>query len=635
MIAPYYHSARVTLYNADCFDVMPGMADNSVDSVVCDPPYELGFMGKSWDNTGIAYDVDMWREVLRVLKPGGHLLAFGGSRTYHRLACAIEDAGFEIRDMIEWMYGCLSEDTEILTKNGWERYHIAIDNSLVYAYNIETEEFEFQKPIRSYIYENKHTAYRIQSDYTDQIVSRNHRCIVERSGKFTFQRAETLQQQENIPFLESLRDLPKAISGIYEGTSIKQSIVENGSSSPYKSQPARQSNREFNAIREQPQAQVIRRTRATVTPIEYTGKVWCVQVPAGAFVARRNGKIFITGNSGFPKSLNISKAIDKAAGAEREVMGIAGKSGSKRSSMSGDFKGGEYDETAPATLEAVQWEGWGSNLKPAHEPICLARKPLSERTIAKNVLAHGTGGINIDGCRVETNGETPTGSGNPCKNAAKEAMQPGRSGGNGGNVTPPSGRFPANLIHDGSDEVLAAFPETKQIDKRKQKIGRSDRATEQLIGLGVTNTPAYGDSGSAARFFYQAKASKRDRNEGCESLCWLDEKQIAESLYIELAAENEANKKVEGYKRHKIATGNIHSTVKPEALMRYLCRLITPPGGIVFDGFMGSGSTGKAAALEGFRFIGIDNEIEHCEIAKARIHAAELMAEADLFKPKG
>ena len=199
---------------------MKQLPDNSIDSIVTDPPYGLSFMGKHWD-----YDVpgiDVWKEAYRVLKPGGHLLSFGGTRTYHRMACAIEDAGFQVRDMIQWIYGCLSEDTEILTINGWEHYHKAIELHPVLCYNIDKDTFEFCKPERSFIYENKHTAYRIQSDYTDQIVSRNHRCIIERGGRKVFAYAETLEQQESVPVLESLHDLPESIPNIYEGTSIKK-----------------------------------------------------------------------------------------------------------------------------------------------------------------------------------------------------------------------------------------------------------------------------------------------------------------------------------------------------------------------------------------------------------------------------
>ena len=203
-------------------EVLKEFPDNYFDSVVTDPPYGLtsivkrfkntstegktqteqdakerktpyartskGFMGKEWDGSGIEYDVDFWREVYRVLKPGGHMLVMSGTRTYHRVATAIEDAGFEIRDMLQWLYGCLSEDTEILTINGWMRYNEFITENPVLCYNLDKDQFEFHKPKRSFIYENKHTAYRIKSDSTDQIVSRNHRVLVEQDGRNVFKR---------------------------------------------------------------------------------------------------------------------------------------------------------------------------------------------------------------------------------------------------------------------------------------------------------------------------------------------------------------------------------------------------------------------------------------------------------------
>ena len=455
--------SKIELMQGDCLERMKEIPTNSVDAIVTDPPYGLGFMGKEWDK-GVP-GVRFWQEMIRILKPGGHLLAFSGTRTYHRMAVAIEDAGFEVRDMIEWVYGCLSEDTEILTINGWEHYHKNIGNSPVLCYIIDRDSFEFQKPKRSFIYENKHTAYRVKSNKTDQIVSRNHRVIVERGGRKVFAQAETLERQEDIPFLESLSDLPETIYNAYEGTSVskhdllsrvqecdikrqtaktnnllgrnylsglwkrisdkkkqtfkillsklqwkskrnninqaqvrqdrdevsrnwfgwkgKSSVegrsnlfqekgklwqIQNkickmserifgngtqrrlcygassdsgsvnremfeagGSSASYKSQSRRQSTGKSNVISDKQSTQI---TRSTITPIEYKGKVWCVEVPTGAFVARRNGKIFITGNSGFPKSLNIGKKIDQLQGNEREVVGtnpnyrpISGKEG--------------------------------------------------------------------------------------------------------------------------------------------------------------------------------------------------------------------------------------------------------------------------------------------------------------------
>lgn len=388
---------KMPVFNADCVEGMKMFPDNTFDSIVCDPPYELGFMGKAWDSTGIANNVAMWREALRVLKPGGHLLAFSGSRTYHRMTCAIEDAGFEIRDQIMWLYG-----------------------------------------------------------------------------------------------------------------------------------------------------------------------------------------------SGFPKSLDVSKAIDKSAGVTREVIGSAcsGAEGRAEQGAGGYAFGEAYDITAPTTPEAQQWHGFGTALKPAHEPICVARKPLVG-TVAANVLQFGTGAINIDACRVEA-----------------------------------AGRWPANVIHDGSDEVLAVFPQapgalapvrgTEPSGKTKNTFGNyAERAeSDQRDG-----------GGSAARFFYCAKASRTDRNEGLTEFA--------------TAAAGVGDERPSGSFNERMNKGavapraNNHPTVKPTDLMRYLCRLVTPPGGCVLDPFAGSGSTGKAAVLEGFSFIGFEMSAEYAAIANARIKAVDRTVKSD------
>jgi len=410
------------LHLGDCIATMRTMADNSVDSIVTDPPYELGFMGKAWDASGIAYNVEMWREALRVLKPGGHLLAFSGSRTYHRMAVAIEDAGFDIRDQIMWVYG-----------------------------------------------------------------------------------------------------------------------------------------------------------------------------------------------SGLPKSLDVSKAIDKAAGAVREVIGHDAAKAAKQTAKQdteayGDYAGSTGNISAPATDAARQWEGWGTALKPAHEPICVARKPLAKGlTVAANLLQFGTGAINIDGCRV---GDEST------RRATLKIMTSrGASGDSYANqdhryadrsssypTGSDAGRWPANIIHDGSQEVVALFPE--------QESG--SRAAGVRMGMGFHGAggdggPAItGSGGSAARFFYCAKASRADRNEGLVSPGTAVVTKDATMRDCETADWSARN-------------GNHHPTVKPTALMAYLVRLVTPPGGLVLDPFMGSGSTGKACMREGFRFIGIDMTPEYVEIARARI----------------
>lgn len=290
--------------------------------------------------------------------------------------------------------------------------------------------------------------------------------------------------------------------------------------------------------------------------------------------------------SGFPKSHNISKAIDKLAGAERDIA-----------------------STAPATDAAKQWDGWGTALKPAVEDWWLLRKPLSEDTIAENVLEYGVGGLNIDKCRVEGAPSLP-GSSN-IRAVNDRAMgagwdQTASARAEAYRANPPSGRWPANMIHNGSEEVTELFPDVKgsKGDEKFAVKGQSgiygwNTAYKDKNNSTSNKTRGVKDSGSASRFFYTAKASKSDRNEG-----------LSETLK------------------------NTHATVKPTALMQYLCRLITPPDGIVLDPFMGSGSTGKACMLEGFRFIGIEMEEEYVLIARARIIHALKPEVQEYYKKK-
>lgn len=536
-------SVRILI--GDCVTRMRELPDNSVDSVVCDPPYHLtsivkrfgaedaapaqskqtgvyarsskGFMGQTWDGGDVAFRPETWAEVLRVLKPGGHLLAFSGTRTYHRMAVAIEDAGFEVRDMIAWHYG-----------------------------------------------------------------------------------------------------------------------------------------------------------------------------------------------SGFPKSLDVSKAIDKAAGAEREVLGFKpshrpNRIGARGGSMSAAYT--DAVETLPTTDAAKQWEGYGTALKPATEPICLARKPLSEKSVAANVLKWGTGALNVGACRISADDQNPV---SPTSQYSEGSSQPGSTGGtsalreacprchsertgfpasaetgpadhngllasvsghglsgpqsldsqgdcltcrgsdggpahaalaggqasllpppdadsaralgaagghsrgdlskpcaddttqdiqrqyipNGKNKVygenmgggdwslAPEGRWPANLVHDGSDEVVAGFPDLGQTAGTYTRGARAEGEWLHAKEAG-TEQLGFGDSGSAARFFYCAKATTDERGEG-----------------------------------------NNHPTVKPVALMRWLVRLVTPKGGTVLDPFMGSGSTGLACDAEQFDFIGCELSPEYAAIAERRIRDA-------------
>ena len=379
------------LLMGDCLDVLRTMPDCSVDAVVTDPPYGLAFMGKRWD-----YDVPsvaIWAECLRVLKPGGHLLAFAGTRTQHRMAVRIEDAGFEIRDMIAWVYG-----------------------------------------------------------------------------------------------------------------------------------------------------------------------------------------------SGFPKSLDVSKAIDKAAGAEREVVGSREVTRDlARNGRTGDEAispvpviGATIPITAPATPEAQQWSGWGTALKPALEPITMARKPLTG-TVAANVLEHGTGALNVDGCRVGAEARPVMVRTETVVSATAMSGQSTGATSSGEQTT--AGRWPANLIHSGEGEVVGLFPQTTSGANPTRRGGMGYHGAE---GQQQCHAPRGQDTGSAARFFYCPKADSSERQ------------------------------------------GVTHPTVKPLDLMAYLCRLVTPPGGVVLDPFMGSGTTIKAALAEGFQGIGIERDPVYFTMAEHRINGAQL-----------
>ncbi len=336
--------------------------------------------------------------------------------------------------------------------------------------------------------------------------------------------------------------------------------------------------------------------------------------------------MFLTGNSGFPKSLDVSKAIDKAAGVEREAVGInprAAQQTPKNDATSlGKFAGTSADLTAPATEAAKQWEGWGTALKPAFEPVIVARKPLIG-TVAANVQQHGTGAINIDGCRVEGRERTEYGLATAQRTQGSTFGEPSTDA----DFDSSKGRWPANFCHDGSDEVLALFPDSNGSGGSLPQVkitGYGDGAvgTGKSEYFGGPRTPHDSGSGSAARFFYCAKTSKKDRNEGMDAE---PNKILARSCQAAAEAARGNTVAAEGGAFNKAReVKNNHPTVKPTELMRYLCRLVTPPGGTVLDPFMGSGSTGKAALKEGFGFVGIDSDEEHgyFDIALARIRSA-------------
>ena len=404
------------ILQGDCLGVLKDLEDNSIDSIVTDPPYELGFMGKKWDSTGIAYNVDLWKECLRVLKPGGHLLAFGGTRTYHRMAVAIEDAGFEVRDMLEWIYA-----------------------------------------------------------------------------------------------------------------------------------------------------------------------------------------------SGFPKSLNIGKAVDKLQGNEREVVGID-ENFLKRNpnklhyedSINNGFKDGI--EASMRTKGYSEWEGFGTALKPAHEPIIMARKPLSEKTIVENVLKHGTGAIDIDGCRIPTSEPYEIKGGGGGKGTGwgkKEEINEIRTG-----------RFPANILC--TDDALNDGEIQTTKANLNYKFNKVDIENANTFSGRGTYTPR-NDSCSKSRYFdidvwgekhgllQFPKASKRERNEGCEGL------EAKERVRQGLAGEHK-----------NTFSNNSHPTVKPVHLMSWLVRLVSKEGDTVLDPFMGSGTTGVACRRLNRNFVGIELDPEYFRIAEVR-----------------
>ena len=589
---------------SDCLEYMRTMPENSVDAIVTDPPYGLAFMGAKWDsfnggsgnqtiserqaegkryadeNKGapryanshgkkvtqgemVAFQAAMtpiFEEAMRVAKPGAHLLCFGGTRTFHRMACAIEDAGWEIRDCIMWVYGCLDEETEVLVDGEFVPYTDAKVGNMALGYDIGTGNFSWQRIEDTYLYDYDDTAYAIQSDSTDQLVSRNHRCIVERGGVEQFALAElvALEREASVPVLEGLhglldhlplpderaggaqqdvlegvrcgdsadtteeaqgsrtehdlscmrqkvlrtscmaeesqdellfgelqeqsgvrsevdsvqygasnanvrgteadtqgandwrtepsmegrgdvspsqgqlrkREVREVSSGISvdgsqgricdgassgSGASDRQTTCSDGSCSSHQPRSVGQQTREPDAVPEQQGAQALRgawgakTTLARVTPVHYKGKMWCIKVATGAFVARRHGKIFITGNSGFPKSMDVGKAIDKTLGKKREKVGERPewKVSRKWRETEGrsDLPTSMLDITEPASNEAKMWDGWGTCLKPAWEPIIVARKPL-DGTVAHNVLTWGVGALNIDACRVEYESES-------------------------------------------------------------------------------------------------------------------------------------------------------------------------------------------------------------------------------------
>jgi site-specific DNA-methyltransferase (adenine-specific) len=361
---------------------------------------------------------------------------------------------------------------------------------------------------------------------------------------------------------------------------------------------------------------------ATITKETYSGVIFCPNTSTGAFVARRNGKVFITGNSGFPKSHNIGKEVDKKLGNQREVVGNDSRTAKnacwgKADPNSPDYDGSTYGVGEwEITKGNSDWEGWGTALKPAHEPIVMARKPLSENTVVDNVLEWGTGGINIDESRIPFKDEADRKESTQKNQHADFGTKPLTGNiiyGDYSMVEPknynPPGRFPANIIFD--EEAGKLLDEQSGLSKcTATSIGYTNPEEQNDFFKGLKNkvTVRHNDSGGASRFFYCPKTSKGDRNEG------LDEFPFGEPPASARSKPASGRQSALGQPRK-----NHHPTVKPTDLMLYLIRLVTPKSGTTLDPFMGSGSTGKAAVRGGFDFIGIEREKEYFEIAEARI----------------
>lgn len=470
----------INLICGDSLEELKKLQENSIDSIVTDPPYGLsaarnsgktskgGFMGKKWD-----YDVpqvELWRECLRVLKPGGHMLAFAGTRTQHRMAVNIEDAGFELRDVIVYVYGSGFPKSQNISKQ-IDKVSKRLDLFQPFA-----KHFKIQ---------------RVKLKLSQKDISKH---FPSKTGGLTgcvwnWENAESVPTKEQFKILKPLLDLSDEFLSLIERAETEREIID---------------------------------------------KQYNIANKGNANTGRYNWNT---------------------------------ESQQRKNSI---------DITAPATEAAKQWDGWGTALKPAMEMISVCRKPLSEKTVAANVLKWGTGGINIDQSRVETSDNTGRDvyQTQSWKNTSTKGV---------GSISDDwkKGRWPANLIHDGSEEVVGGFPQTKSgsIALHHKRTTSKTKTT-----YGARSAPpeiTYGDQGSAARFFYCAKASKSERGEG-----------------------------------------NNHPTVKPLKLMQYLVKLVTAPGGTVLDPFAGSGTTGIACVNNDFDFIGIEIDRDYIEIARSRIKAS-------------
>lgn len=761
--------SRWAVHRGDALAVLRSMETHSVDAIVTDPPAGIGFMNAEWDkdkggrDEWIAWLAEIFTEARRIAKPGAHALVWALPRTSHWTATGLEDAGWELRDRVSHLFGCLSDDTEILVDGEWCHFSQATKGRLALAFDVKKQGYAWLPIENLYVYQEDNLAFRLVSDATDQIVSRHHRCVVERDGEYVFRIAEEVARErealvpvlEDLPGLLASLPLPQPLAGgakqdvregmrcaaalrgkarevphaagclpalrdlvpseeqradvgrevllaevqrggamqrprrgsshgcdqfarscgldgslasfvsdederraqpgvawrgddlqearqlrrgpvrpmpggpsldgeegrLRDGASARCGAGDGAGATAAGSGPSReprsegQPTREPRALRDEPRSQAVRGARFTrsdlvrVEPIHYRGIIWCIQIATGAFVARRNGKVFVTGNTGFPKSKNLE----------------------------GDH------------------EGWGTALKPAVEDWHLARAPFAG-TVAANVAVHRTGALHIDACRVGTSEKIiPFGSPKQAHGGIMDSTDVAREP----FEQNASGRWPAHLVLSHNDDCVPlgtakvrAAPAwndnrppssftgaatsavhhadddgTETVERWECSAGCAVAMLDEQSGtLRPGERPAnagsmgYGgsvgwtgrerevlDSGGASRFFFCAKPSTAEREMGLDGFAPATTDDGRETT-------NDT-----AYQRGATMRRNRHPTVKSVALMRWLMRLITPPGGLVLDLFTGSGTTGIAAMCEGFRFVGIEAEQDFVRLASARI----------------
>ena len=712
-----------TIINSDCLEALKTLPENSVDSIVTDPPYGLEFMGKEWDK-GVP-GVHFWQEMLRVLKPGGHLLAFGGTRTYHRMACAIEDAGFEIRDMIEWVYGSgfpkslsVGKAINSLETNEWSKISKALDNinqksiMEVWKSSAKLAGIQLSKsltevgsntpknffvPDIAVLYHRNKVEVAYSPVFIAELKSIGLTLLSEENGIIAHESVDTstILLQDRAKFAVKLLPNPEALSmNIFTAECNVKEWLNANTEVNHKVDEAlktlrgnkKYSNEEITNVLCVALTDILKLTilnqSKTFQNLDTKSKMECVSA-INVIITEYTAENLISNTVAILKS----KAVDKLQGNERKVVGCNGTrpiQTSGRINAEDSAKGKFERENNIVTKGTSEWEGWGTALKPAHEPICMARKPLAEKNVAENILKYGCGGINIDESRVVFDKDNEN-FGKEVRDYGEKAGGQWQKGKQERSVPPATGRFPANLILSSSDEVKECFPETGKSIASKRGADRNG----DIYGKYNECDTIHGhddNGGSASRFFksiiyqtekdidqkeleildkeipplffdkwqeiielykdgdtyedlspieefifniiqyyknepkgksiiYQAKASKSERNKGCEDL---EEKRKKVAVIQTKGVANDGD--WEDGKQLSSPQKNNHPTVKPIALMEYLIKMITPKGGVVLDPFMGSGTTGVACNNLDYNFIGIEFDTEYFKIAEKRIN---------------